>query len=408
MKITRNKTLGSTFLVAGTSIGAGMLALPISTGSCGFFYSAALFIGCFLFMLASVFLLLEVNLWSHKISANLITLAKERLGIVGQIVAWAAFLLLLYAVASAYLSGGGSLLAEVFSAGLNMHIPTSFGVLLFMVIFGFLVVFGTKTVDVINRILIVGLIVAFFLLLIFTTPHIQASNLKGGDPVYLMAAVPIVILSFTSHLIVPSLRTYLTGDVVKLKKALFFGSLIPLVCYLVWEVITLGILPTTGPNSLEVIAKHPHAVSGLTHALNLILQKPMIALLFGLFSFFALVTSFFGVALSLYDFLSDGMHIKKTPLGKCLLLLIMFLPPVLFALFFETAFVLAIGYAGVFVAVLYGLMPSIMVWKGRYIEKLEEKFTVPFGKPLLVIIFIGSLAVIFFQIGATNHWLPTP
>ena len=37
MKLYDHKTLGGILLVAGTSIGAGMLALPISTGIGGFF-----------------------------------------------------------------------------------------------------------------------------------------------------------------------------------------------------------------------------------------------------------------------------------------------------------------------------------------------------------------------------------
>lgn len=401
MKFRISKTVGSTLIVAGTTIGAGMLALPITTGVTGFWYSSFLLLACFAFMLFSVFLLLEVNLWSTNKTANLITLVKERLGIVGQIVAWLSFLLLLYSVAAAYLSGGGSLTGEVFG------ISSTLGIWIFMIIFGFVVIFETKFVDIINRFLMFGLIGAFIFLLFSTTPYVKVSHFTFGKPEYLFAAVPVVILSFTSHIIVPSLRTYLGGDVGKLKRALFIGSCIPLIFYLVWEFLIIGVLPLSGPYGLEMIGEGTHPVAGLTTALNAVLGFPWIAIIVGFFSFFALVTSFFGVALSLYHFLADGLSIRKNFTGKIILLIIMFAPPLLFALFYPAGFILAIGYAGVFVAILYGILPTIMAWKGRYIEKVKGEFRVPGGKFALFVIFIGSVAVIFFQIAATKGWLPS-
>lgn len=406
MQFYKNKTFGSSLLVGGTAIGAGMLALPLTTGVGGFFYSTVLFFVAFLFMLTSLFYLLEATLMTDKASANLITICKQRLGPAGEFTAWLSFLLLLYSVAAAYLSGGGSLIADVLSSSTGYTITPNVGIFIFLVVFGFIVVFETKAVDAINRICMTGLILSFIFLLLFVTPHVQASHFKGGKPEYLWVAVPVVALSFTSHIIVPSLRSYLHGDVKKLKKALFYGSLIPLIFYLVWEFLIIGMLPLTGPNGLESIGGAPHPVAGLTDALNNILGVPWIAVVVGLFSFFALVTSFFGVALSLYDFLADGFRIKKTPKGKLLLLTLMFVPPLLFALFYPSGFVVALGYAGVFVAVLYGILPALMVWHGRYVEKKKERFHVIGGKPLLIVMLIGSLGIIFFQIAATQGWLP--
>lgn len=407
MKIYRSKTLGSTLLVAGTQIGAGMLALPLTTGVTGFFYSSLLFIICFLFMLTSLFYLLEANLMTTKVNANLISMVKERLGPAGQFVAWLSFLLLLYAVAAAYLSGGGSLIAEVLTAGWKMEVSTNLGVMLFLLVFGLIVVFGTRAVDVLNRLCMFGLAGSFLLLLLFVTPHVHWDHFSGGDPKYIWAAVPVVVLSFTSHIIVPSLRTYLSGDVHKLRLSLFWGSLIPLFFYLVWESLIIGMLPLTGEYGLESIGAGAHPISGLTEALSHFLRVSWIATLVGLFSFFALVTSFFGVALSLYDFLADGFHIKKTIGGRFLLLVMMFTPPLLFTFFYPRGFLLAIGYAGVFVAILYGILPVLMVWKGRYIEKKPERFKVFGGKFLMLVMLIGSLFVIFFQVAATRGWLPS-
>ena len=394
-------------LIAGTQIGAGMLALPISTGASGFGYSAVLFLISFIFMLISLFLLMESFLFSKSVEVNLISIVRTRLGSLGQIVAWFSFLLLLYSVAAAYLSAGGGLIFNALSKIFSVSVAESTGTWIFLVVFGFFVIFGTWGIDWINRLCVIGLFACFVVLVILVTPNIEWQYLAGGNSQYLWATIPIVVLSFTSHIILPSIRIYLKGNIHQLKIALFWGSVIPLAFYLVWELLIFGLLPPTGEYGLETIASGSHPVAALTNALHNFLGVTWIPVVVGLFSFFALVTSFFGVSLSLFDFLADGFRIKKSSLGgKIILLLIMFAIPLFFALYFPAGFLIALGYAGVFVAVLYGILPALMVWHGRYIEKRKEKFRVFGGKTLLVLMILGSILIIFFQIAATKNWLP--
>jgi len=49
-------------------------------------------------------------------------------------------------------------------------------------------------------------------------------------------------------------------------------------------------------------------------------------------------------------------------------------------------FVTALKYAGVYCIVLLILLPAWMAWAGRYKRKLTSHFTVPFGKPLLIVL----------------------
>ncbi|GAB4188197.1 MAG: aromatic amino acid transport family protein [Simkaniaceae bacterium] len=407
MALKISKTTGSIFLVAGTSIGAGMLALPISTGTSGIVYSCLLFLAAFLFMLMTLFLLLEVTLWSKKPGANLISIAREQLGVGGEVIAWASFLLLLYSVAAAYISAGGSLLNTVINWGFGVNFSPKVGIGIFIALFGCFVVFETKAVETVNRFFVFSLIAVFFALIFFTAPLVSTENFPKGTTTYLWSAVPIVVLSFTSHIIVPSLKTYLGGNIKRLRRVLWIGSLIPLIFYLVWEFLILGVLPPSGEFSLEAIAKQRHPVAALTLALHSLLDFPIVSLIVGLFSFFALATSFFGVSLSLYDFLADGFRIKKNAAGRIILLFLMFAPPLLFSLFYPKGFMLALSYAGVFVAVLYGLLPAAMVWKGRYVKHIKEPYQVPGGRIIPIIAFLGALAIILLQIAATNGWIPS-
>ena len=103
------KLFGSILLVVGTSIGAGMLALPIATAQLGFLGSVVLLILCWFVMTMGALLLLEVNLWLPP-NNNLITMAKATIGPYGQILAWIMYLLLLYSLICAYIAGGSDLL----------------------------------------------------------------------------------------------------------------------------------------------------------------------------------------------------------------------------------------------------------------------------------------------------------
>jgi tyrosine-specific transport protein len=403
--MVNRKIYGSILLVAGTSIGAGMLALPITTGPGGYSYTLLLFLASFLFMLLSLFLLLEATLWVTKPSANFVTIAKERLGFGGQATAWISFLLLLYAVAAAYISGGGSLLMRVLPASYQAVLPIQFGILVFALLFGLLVFFGTRYIDYLNRVLMIGLVISYITLIILVLPSLHTFNLTSGQPRYLWAAVPVVVLSFTSHIILPSLRTYLHGDVKALKKSLWYGSLIPLIFYIVWQTVILGLMPY---NNLLLLATSEHPIAELTKILQGNLGLIWIAFTVSYFSFFALTTSFVGVVLSLSDFLADGFAIKKNVYGRLILLLQTILPPLLFALFFPHGFIMALSYAGVFVAILFGVLPVLMVWRGRYIEKLEGPYRLPGGKPVLVLALAGSCLVIILQIAAALKWLPMP
>src|SRR3990167_3888929 len=103
------RILGGIFLVAGTSVGAGMLALPVVTAAGGFFPALLLYVLCFGFMTSTGLLILEVCLEMPP-DTNLVTMASTYLGRFGKVSAWVLYLFLFYCLTVAYLSGGGALL----------------------------------------------------------------------------------------------------------------------------------------------------------------------------------------------------------------------------------------------------------------------------------------------------------
>ena len=56
----RNRTLGSILIVAGTTIGAGMLAMPLASAGVGFGVTVVLLVSLWALMCYTALLLLEV------------------------------------------------------------------------------------------------------------------------------------------------------------------------------------------------------------------------------------------------------------------------------------------------------------------------------------------------------------
>lgn len=392
-----SKLVGGVLLVAGTTIGAGMLALPVSTGMAGFLLSLLLFVCYWVYMTFTAFLMLEVNLWMGN-ENNLTSMARLTLGRVGQGISWLVYLFLLYSLTTAYIAGGGPIVVDAIRSVTEVNLPEWAGALPLLAIFGFFVYKGTRSVDYVNRLLMLGLVVAYFFMVVFLTPHVDKTLLEYVNWRYALVGVSVVATSFGFHIIIPSLVTYLDRDIKKLKTVLLIGSLIPLCVYISWEFLALGIIPITGANGL--MEGYVNGSNGV-HLMTAFIGHSAIAMVATFFSFFAIVTSFLGVSLSLSDFLADGLSIEKTRSGRLLLYVMTFLPPLVITLIDPRAFLSALEYAGAFgVVTLLGLFPALMVWSGRYVKNLapEAAYRVPGGKLALLAAIIVSVAVIALEV----------
>jgi len=336
------KLIGSILLIIGTTIGAGMLALPIATAHLGFYGSLILLFVCWMIMTAGAFLLLEVNLWVPT-NSNLNTMARQTIGPLGQIISWLSFLLLLYSLLSAYI-GGGSVLFHDLIAKIGIDVYQSVASILFTLLFGSVVFMGMSSVDYVNRGLMFIKFSAYFLLIFLLFAAVSKVNLAAGDikNVTSTTAIMVTITSFGYAAIVPSVRIYLQGDVKKLKQAIMIGSLIPLVCYIAWDFAIMGVLPLKGEHGLDAVFASSRSTSELVQALTIAASSSTIALLARLFTSICVLTSFLGVALCLCDFWADALQIEKKGLNNLFISCLTFSPPLVVVLFVPGIFVKAL------------------------------------------------------------------
>jgi tyrosine-specific transport protein len=378
---------GAILLVAGTSVGAGMLALPVSTAKLGFLGSGALLILSWYIMYLSALIMLEVNL-SFESGANIISMATRCFGVIGKIFAWTIYLLLLYVLNSAYLSALSDMLLSL-SPNIN-HITS---VMLVGSFFLFLLYSGTIFIDKINRFLMLGLALSFIGLVLLFCDHITPQHAMSYGWFGIEDALPVLATSFGFHIIIPSLRSYLDSDVSSLKSAIFYGSLIPLIIYLIWQFLVFSSLPLWGQYGLlEVL--HSGKVSMLINTLVNTLNSPIFSLLVNLFSFFIITTSFIGVSLSLFDFLFDGLNIKPSNNGKLFISILTFLPPIIIVGANLNSFFGVLSFAGLLVVLLLCLLPLAMLFSKRYYLGLSENRFVGSIGIFLVSFFAIAVAIL--------------
>jgi tyrosine-specific transport protein len=382
---------GGILLVAGSCIGAGMLAIPILTGLLGFFPSLIIMGAAWLFMLFTGLLLVEANGWFYG-QVNLLSMSEQSLGKPGRWACWLAYLFLFYSLLVAYIAASATICSSLFSTLLHLSIPPWSSALFFALLFGYYVWKGTEAVDRFNRSLMAGLIVTYICMVSVGIFRIRPQLLEHTDWSYLLLPLPVLVVSFGFQNMIPSLTAYMRGDLKRVRQAIIGGSVAALFVYVVWSLLFLGNVPLEGEAGIrQTFLKGEEA----TGALRAALHSSWIGLFAQGFAFFAIVTSYLAQGLSLSHFLADGF--KKVPDRRNMswLVPLALFPPLVFALFYPQVFFRALSFAGGICAmILFGFLPIGMIWIGRYRRHLTSNYHVHGGKTALIAAALFTFLVI--------------
>jgi tyrosine-specific transport protein len=331
-------------------------------------------------------------------NSNLITMARSTLGPVGSGIAWLTFLLLLYSLLCAYISGGSGLLQHLLqTAGLD--VSDSVASIVFTLVFGMVVYLGIHITDYVNRGLMSVKLIGYVLLVVCLMPFVSTENLAVSNIAALKTsgALVVTIASFGFATIVPSLRIYLGGDVKKLRRVILVGSLIPLVCYVIWDMVIMGVIPLQGSSGLAEILHSDNSTSMLVENLSATAANGAVTFFTKLFTSVCVLTSFLGVSLCLTDFLADGFGMEKVGINRLIIQLATYLPPLIIVLFYPNAFIQALEYAGAYCVVLLILLPAWMAMRGRR-RFQSTQFRVPGGNVFLAGLIAFAFAAIVYSL----------
>lgn len=400
----KNKILGSALMIAGTTIGAGMLAMPLTSAGMGFGATALLLIGLWALLAYTGLLFMEVYQTAPQKDVGVASLAEQYFGLFGRALATFSLLVLLYALLSAYITGGGSLLSGIMPEMADADMKLKISILIFTAVLGAFVVIGVKSVDGLTRVLFLGKIIAFIAVLVMMLPKAKLENLTAIplDNLLVLSAVPIFFTAFGFHVIMGTINTYLDADIGKIRKAIYIGTAIPLVAYLLWQLATHGVL---SQNEFTTILKQDPTLNGLVTATSQITGSTILGEMVRLFSVLALITSFLGVAMGIFEGVGDLLKRLNLPNNRLWLTVATFTPPLLFALFYPDGFIMALGYAGLLFAFYGMILPIGLAWKARR-QHPNLPYRVIGGNLALVIALIAGICIMVIPFLIQLGYLP--
>jgi len=385
------KAIGCILMILGTTVGAAMLALPIVTAYESFAMSMLLLISGWVLMTIGAFSLLEVNLWL-KPRTNMISMANKTLGKMGMAVTWVVYLLLLYSLISAYLSGLSDVTQSLL-ANISINIPRWAATFLGLGLFGSIVYRGIGSVDIVNRGLMSLKLLAYFILVTMVASHIDIDMTLSGDYEWRNSAFMVVLTSFGYAIIVPSIRDYLDNDHKLLKKVVLIGSLLPLFIYALWVFTVHGVIAKTGETGLISMLSSSQSNSMLMNNLSQVTDSAWVSAIVKFFISICAVTSFLGVSICLTDFIADGISVEKTGKQGLIVYAISYLPPLVMVLVSPGIFIKALDYGGTLCLILLVIIPLLMLYFGRYKHNLLEHQLLP-GKAFILIALIVVCSIL--------------
>ncbi|XP_062082472.1 uncharacterized protein LOC133788863 isoform X2 [Humulus lupulus] len=281
-------------LVAGTTVGAGILALPAVTQESGFLASAITCIFSWVYMVVTGLLIAEVNVNTMcemgSGGVSLVSMAMRTLGKAGvQIVCW-SYIFIHYALLVAYVARSSDILTNY------LHIPQWESAALFSLVLGGICYLGSQRfIGAVNGVLVLGIIVSFGALVAVASGDLQWDALLKANFQAVPMSIPIIVLSFVYQNVVPVLCTDLEGNLSKIRTAIILGTTIPLVLFLVWNAVILGTITNLDIGADKMIDPLQQLQSS-NGAVGPIVEA---------FSLLAIATSYIGFVLGLSDFLAD-------------------------------------------------------------------------------------------------------
>ncbi|XGB63867.1 tyrosine transporter [Vibrio chagasii] len=378
--------MGSSLIIAGTALGAGMLAIPMVLAQFGLLYGTMLMVLICFGTTYAALLLLEATIKAGG-GLGLNSIARKTLGKQGQLITNGLLYALLICLLMAYILGAGDLLSKLLSNfGIDLTATTS--QITFTLIAGAVVASGTGVIDKLNRALFFVMLASLFATMAFLAPSMTQDNLMqvtSHNHVDLIKTSAILFTSFGFMVVIPTLVSYNHEATDKqLRNMVIVGSLIPLVCYLCWLFAVVG-------NLSEEQFRSFHNVSDLMAAFEA--QSPWVGTVLSIFTGLALLTSFFGVAMSLFNQNRD-MFNQNTAVTYC----ISFILPLAGSLLAADKFLQVLNYAGIILVFLAVFVPLVMVHKQRFMKVAEDRYSAEGGKPMMLFSLLFGCFLLISQV----------
>lgn len=380
-------------LVAGGAIGAGMFALPLVSAGAWFIWSvAAMAIVCgFTYLAAN--LLTEVNLHFPE-NSSFDTIVNSILGPNWALLNNISIAFIMSILMYAYITSGGGILSS--SIDLGIDIPRIILSLIFALIAAAIVCMNTSYISRISAILMVGMAISF---VTANTGLVSSANVESlfkdvdiERLPFIAFAIPVYVTAFACAGLVPTLVSHYYQKPTLVFRSLAYGSLLTLSVYCIWLLL---IFANTEREAFTSISQNGGGIDALVNLLQSGLSSHKIKTALNWFSHLAIITSFLAIAVGLVHFLQDKFNLSDDFKGRIKSVGMAFILPTILSMLWPYGFVSAIGYAGLFVAFSFFIVPALLFTKQNSALNLNQKIkwlsVLLFGL-LIVVLKLASLA----------------
>ena len=348
-------------LITGTTIGAGMLGLPIKTGLSGMFPSLISMIVMWGLMLVTTWILTTRIIESDHRTSDFPTLFQQELGTPGKWLSITGYLIIFYGLLVAYLSGASSILVNL----IDLPLVKPAWVVIFFIVATGIIMFGIDLVRKANVAIMTVLGISFVFLLIKTGQNLNPQHLIYTDWHFVPSTLPIIVCAFAFHVIIPTVCRSLEWQPRSCRQALLIGTLLALVLNILWVFVVIGALPLAGQGQGNILAAL-HEGLPATVPLSMALHSKVITTAGMFFSLAAIITSYMGVGIAFMGFFRDMISSYGKKSKRFIEAGLTFGPPFIVALVYPNLFLKALDLVGgIGILLVFGLLPCLMVIKSK-------------------------------------------
>ncbi|MDR1208663.1 MAG: hypothetical protein LBJ89_04920 [Holosporales bacterium] len=377
--VSVNRFLSTVFLISGTAIGAGVIALPLAAANLNFIQVAVfIVIGFFVAYYSSC---MAVRLSQHVgKGTGIAELSKQLGGKFTFTLSIVTFYILSLALLSAYFAGLTDTLGSFF------NIPSTYVTLLCGVGLMLMLLLNVRLFDRLNAILFLILIAS----LVFITFSVSKFNANYFDMSLknrgLACFLPIVFTSFGVQNVCAHVCNYLELDIKKIQSAFKIGIIIPALIYFAWIVTVIVSIQSSDVEFFERMKNQQVGVGELVSFLCGNTTYPITGTIFKLLTFSAMATSAIGIGIGLLDSIRET-YIPEKRLALSLVVLI----PVIVAIFYPSTFVQILSFGAMIATFWVIFIPYYLLQKidKKSAYSLKHILCLLFGIAVFVCEFLG-------------------
>ncbi|CAB3976371.1 Tyrosine-specific transport protein [Candidatus Azoamicus ciliaticola] len=369
-------------IIIGSSIGAGVLGMPITCSLVGLIPSVILMLIIALYMSETAKIITRLLIKTQ--SEDLSVAFKKNLSTSNYTISLITYGFLFITIIAAYISKSSTLLKTIIdtTAYTNININICY----IIIISTMILILNSKNTQFkyANNILTIALISVFLIIILQNSKsEINITNIEKININNIKYVYPILITSFGFHNILPYLKNEFKNNEKKLNKSINIGIIITLLIYIIW--ISFIIIFKNNYYKLDDIENY-NSDKIITELLIIKKNNNLTITIVNTFSFLAIITTIFGITISMNFFFKKIF----TEIPEKIIKILIIIPPIILMKLNTNIFFTALEISGgILTLTIFGLMPIIAIKK----QKNENLFKLNFLYIITVIIILISLTL---------------